>query len=204
VCLQLRFLAIDVLLFYVFVFAGICLLECTCNSIVAYRPVAKRWLCKQPIGLWDVEAPTFSRQSSHKWRRSCLTFGPAGRPLPQHNKTVSYHNKTIGNNQTSSLFLSPSAPFTNIEAETIVRTWMSQRSMRGESDICNPASLSQQRENVLVLQDIPWLVAWTRTLCLTHLLHSYIIYTEGPLYPQNNMTMRYSFSLMFLNGVLGT
>jgi hypothetical protein len=35
----------------------------------------KRWSypCNRPwrpIGLWDVEAPTFSRKSAHRWRRS--------------------------------------------------------------------------------------------------------------------------------------
>jgi hypothetical protein len=30
--------------------------SCLCNSL---------W---RPIGLWDVEAPTFSRQSAHRWR----------------------------------------------------------------------------------------------------------------------------------------
>jgi hypothetical protein len=42
-------------------------------------PCNKPW---RPIGLWDVEAPTFSRQSAHRWRRGCQPYAPAGRPLP--------------------------------------------------------------------------------------------------------------------------
>jgi hypothetical protein len=29
------------------------------------------------IGLWDVEAPTFSRQSAHRWRWGCQPYAPA-------------------------------------------------------------------------------------------------------------------------------
>jgi hypothetical protein len=36
----------------------------------------------RPIGLWDVEAPTFSKESAHRWRRGCQPYAPAGRPLP--------------------------------------------------------------------------------------------------------------------------
>jgi hypothetical protein len=32
--------------------------------------------------LWDVEAPTFSRQSAHRWRWGCESYALAGRPLP--------------------------------------------------------------------------------------------------------------------------
>jgi hypothetical protein len=35
-----------------------------------------------PIFLWDVEAPTFSRQLAHRWRWGCQPYAPAGRPLP--------------------------------------------------------------------------------------------------------------------------
>jgi hypothetical protein len=31
-----------------------------------------------PIRLWDVESPTFSRQSAHRWRWSCQPYAPAG------------------------------------------------------------------------------------------------------------------------------
>jgi hypothetical protein len=36
---------------------------------------------KRPIGLWDVELPTFSTQSAHRWRWG-LSALRAGRPLP--------------------------------------------------------------------------------------------------------------------------
>jgi hypothetical protein len=35
----------------------------------------------RPIGLWDVEDPTFSRQSTHRWRWGCQPYAP-GRSLP--------------------------------------------------------------------------------------------------------------------------
>jgi hypothetical protein len=31
----------------------------------------------RPTGLWDVEAPTFSRQSVHRWRWGCHPYAPA-------------------------------------------------------------------------------------------------------------------------------
>jgi hypothetical protein len=31
----------------------------------------------RPIGLWDVEAPTFSRQSAHRWQWGCQPYAPA-------------------------------------------------------------------------------------------------------------------------------
>jgi hypothetical protein len=37
-------------------------------------------LCKRPwrtIGLWEVKAPTFSRQSAHRWRWDCQPYAPA-------------------------------------------------------------------------------------------------------------------------------
>jgi hypothetical protein len=38
-----------------------------------------------PIGLSDVEDPTFSRQSVHRWRRGCQPYAPAALypPPPQ-------------------------------------------------------------------------------------------------------------------------
>jgi hypothetical protein len=36
----------------------------------------------RPIGLWDVEAPTFSRQSAHRWRWGCQPYAPTAHPLP--------------------------------------------------------------------------------------------------------------------------
>jgi hypothetical protein len=39
-------------------------------SYPSYRP----W---RPIGLWDVEAPTFSSQSAHRWWWDCQPYAPA-------------------------------------------------------------------------------------------------------------------------------
>jgi hypothetical protein len=36
----------------------------------------------RPIGLWDVEAPTFSRQSAHRWRWGCQLHAPAALYCP--------------------------------------------------------------------------------------------------------------------------
>jgi hypothetical protein len=35
----------------------------------------------RPIGLWDVEASTVSRQPAHRWRWGCQLHAPAGRHL---------------------------------------------------------------------------------------------------------------------------
>jgi hypothetical protein len=37
-------------------------------------PWNKPW---KPIELWEVEAPTFSRQSAHRWRWGCQPYAPA-------------------------------------------------------------------------------------------------------------------------------
>jgi hypothetical protein len=37
---------------------------------------------RRPIRLWDVEAPTFSIQTAHRWRRVCQPYAAADRPLP--------------------------------------------------------------------------------------------------------------------------
>jgi hypothetical protein len=37
-------------------------------------PVNRPW---RPIGLWDVEALTLSRQSAHRWQLSCQPYAPA-------------------------------------------------------------------------------------------------------------------------------
>jgi hypothetical protein len=37
-------------------------------------PYNRPW---RPIGLWDVETPTFSRQSAHRWRWCCQPYAPA-------------------------------------------------------------------------------------------------------------------------------
>jgi hypothetical protein len=36
-------------------------------------PYNRPW---RPIGLWDVEAPIFSRQSAHRWRWGCQPYAP--------------------------------------------------------------------------------------------------------------------------------
>jgi hypothetical protein len=36
-------------------------------------PCNRLW---RPMGLWDVEAPIFSRQSSHRWRWGCQPYAP--------------------------------------------------------------------------------------------------------------------------------
>jgi hypothetical protein len=41
-------------------------------------PCNRPW---RPIGLWDVEAPTFSRQSAHRCRWGCQPYAPTDRPL---------------------------------------------------------------------------------------------------------------------------
>jgi hypothetical protein len=37
-------------------------------------PCNRPW---RPIGLWDVEVPTFSRQPAHRWRWGCQPYAPA-------------------------------------------------------------------------------------------------------------------------------
>jgi hypothetical protein len=37
-------------------------------------PCNRPW---SPIGLWDIEAPTFSRKSAHRWPWSCQPYAPA-------------------------------------------------------------------------------------------------------------------------------
>jgi hypothetical protein len=44
--------------------------------------VIKYSCLRRPMGLWDVEAATLSRQSAHRWRWSCQPYAPVGRPLP--------------------------------------------------------------------------------------------------------------------------
>jgi hypothetical protein len=47
-------------------------------------PFFKLYTCTRPwrpIGLWDVEAPTFSRQLARRWRWSCQPYTPWGRPI---------------------------------------------------------------------------------------------------------------------------
>jgi hypothetical protein len=51
--------------------------NCSCN-----RP----W---RPVGLWDVEVPTFSRQSAHRRRLGCQLYAPASL-YPQENSWYSF------------------------------------------------------------------------------------------------------------------
>jgi hypothetical protein len=50
------------------------------HSTPTTAEVKKTWIYSS-IGLWDVEGPTFSRKSFHRWRRGCQPYAPAGRPL---------------------------------------------------------------------------------------------------------------------------
>jgi hypothetical protein len=55
----------------------------------------KRWsyLCNRPwrpVWLWDVEVPTFSRQSAHRWRQGFQPYAPAGRLLRQEDSWHSF------------------------------------------------------------------------------------------------------------------
>jgi hypothetical protein len=43
----------------------------------------------RPIGMWDVEAPTFSRQSAHRWRWGCRPKAP-GTLYPQEDSWYSF------------------------------------------------------------------------------------------------------------------
>jgi hypothetical protein len=42
-------------------------------------PCNRPW---RPVGLWDVEAPTFSGQSAHRWWWGCRPYATASRSLP--------------------------------------------------------------------------------------------------------------------------
>jgi hypothetical protein len=49
-------------------------------TIIATGDSSKSYPCNRPwrpIGLWDVEAPTFSIQSAHRWRWGCQPHAPA-------------------------------------------------------------------------------------------------------------------------------
>jgi hypothetical protein len=41
------------------------------------RVKGKSYPCNRPIGLWDVEAPIFFKQSYHRWRWGCQPYTPA-------------------------------------------------------------------------------------------------------------------------------
>jgi hypothetical protein len=44
------------------------------NICFSSQEIKVKW---RSIGLWDVEAPTFSRQSAHRWRWSCQPYAAA-------------------------------------------------------------------------------------------------------------------------------
>jgi hypothetical protein len=50
-------------------------------SLNYWQPKKRQiFLCNRPwrpIGLWDVETPTYSRQSAHRWRWGCQPYAPA-------------------------------------------------------------------------------------------------------------------------------
>jgi hypothetical protein len=51
-----------------------------CCSVYKCFPWCKSYPCDRPwrpIGLWDVEDPTFSRQSAHRWRWGFQPYAPA-------------------------------------------------------------------------------------------------------------------------------
>jgi hypothetical protein len=52
-----------------------------CHNLLIFVSVkSKGYPCNRPwrpIGLWDVEAPTFSIQSAHRWRWDCQPYAPA-------------------------------------------------------------------------------------------------------------------------------
>jgi hypothetical protein len=57
-----------------------------CNFSTSIQPSKvrekrKSYLCNRPwrpIGLWEVEVPTFSRQSAYRWQWGCQPQAPAG------------------------------------------------------------------------------------------------------------------------------
>jgi hypothetical protein len=50
-------------------------------------PCNRPWI---PIGLWDVEAAIFSRQSAHRWRWSCQPLAPAALVSPRKDLWYSF------------------------------------------------------------------------------------------------------------------
>jgi hypothetical protein len=43
-------------------------------GLYLFYPCNRPW---RPIGLWEVDAPTYSRQSAHRWRWGCQPYAPA-------------------------------------------------------------------------------------------------------------------------------
>jgi hypothetical protein len=66
----------------------VCCLDCyearLCRYLVIHIKIRHMYPCKRPwmsTELWDVEAPTFSRQSAHRWLWGCQVLR-ASHPLP--------------------------------------------------------------------------------------------------------------------------
>jgi hypothetical protein len=62
----------------------LCVCVCVCER---ERERVNRWNypCNsawRPMRYWDIEAPTFSRKSAHRWRWGCQPYAPAGCSLP--------------------------------------------------------------------------------------------------------------------------
>jgi hypothetical protein len=56
------------------------LVDATYRHIYIILVVKVKLSCNRPwrpIGLWDVEAPIFCRQSAHRWRWGCQSYAPA-------------------------------------------------------------------------------------------------------------------------------
>jgi hypothetical protein len=62
----------------------------SCRQKKCKKEKQVKHLCnRRPIGLWDVEAPTFSRQSAHRWRWGCRAYAPASL-YPQEDSWYSF------------------------------------------------------------------------------------------------------------------
>jgi hypothetical protein len=51
-----------------------------CDVKASGKKERQIYLCNRPwrtIGLWEVEALAFSRQSAHRWRWGCQSYAPA-------------------------------------------------------------------------------------------------------------------------------
>jgi hypothetical protein len=62
------------------------------DPIRLYGDSSENYPCNRPwrpIGLWDVEAPTFSRHSSHRWRWGCQPYAQAAL-YPQEDSWYSF------------------------------------------------------------------------------------------------------------------
>jgi hypothetical protein len=56
------------------------------KTFITREVKSKSWSCPcnglwWPVRLWDVEAPTFSRQSAHRWQWGCQRYAPTSHTL---------------------------------------------------------------------------------------------------------------------------